>query len=102
MLWGAVQVYKAANDNSTRGLTILPRGSIYPIDWRNTVWGPKDGPGAHACMQGTRHMPHATYATSVSKFGGPRGLRNTQACACDFHSACRMRPHATCKSSWVP
>ena len=46
MLWGAIQVYKAANDGGTPGLTILPRGSIYPIDWRNTVWGPKDGPGA--------------------------------------------------------
>lgn len=45
MLWGAIQTYKAANENTTRGLTILPRGAIYPIDWRTTVWGPKDGPG---------------------------------------------------------
>lgn len=46
MLWGAVEVYKRANNGSTRGLTILPVGAIYPIDWRVTVWGPKDGPGA--------------------------------------------------------
>ena len=45
MLWGAVEVYKRANNNSTKGLTILPVGAIYPIDWRVTVWGPKDGPG---------------------------------------------------------
>ena len=48
MLWGAIQTYKSANDNTTRGLTILPRGAIYPIDWRMTVWGPKDGPGVGA------------------------------------------------------
>ena len=45
MLWGAVEVYKRANNGSTKGLTILPVGAIYPIDWRVTVWGPKDGPG---------------------------------------------------------
>jgi hypothetical protein len=43
MLFNAVQAYNRAKG---RGLTILPPGTIYPIDWRRTVWGPKDGPGA--------------------------------------------------------
>lgn len=44
MLYNAVQAYKKVNDMT--GLTLLPPGVIYPIDWRRTVWGPKDGPGA--------------------------------------------------------
>ena len=44
MLYNAVQVYKSVYPKMP-GITILAPGVIYPIDWRRTVWGPKDGPG---------------------------------------------------------
>lgn len=47
MLYNAVQVYKRVKGMS--GLTLLKPGVIYPIDWRHTVWGPKDGTGAPSC-----------------------------------------------------
>lgn len=43
MLYHAVETYKKVKGMS--GITLLPPGVIYPIDWRRTVWGPKDGPG---------------------------------------------------------
>ena len=45
MLFHAVQAYKAVYPKAP-GLNILKPGLIYPIDWRRTVWGPNDGPGA--------------------------------------------------------
>jgi hypothetical protein len=54
MLYHAVEAYKKINGLS--GLTLLPPGVIYPIDWRRTVWGPKDGPGA---------LPHQSLSCSV-------------------------------------
>ena len=67
MLWGAVEVYKRANNGSTKGLTILPVGAIYPIDWRVTVWGPKDGPGplpaafSTCCVRAIRNADSVKY-----------------------------------------
>ncbi len=58
MLFHAVEAYKKVKGLS--GLTILPPGVIYPIDWRRTVWGPKDGPGvpsphSHCCHSYFKH-----------------------------------------------
>ena len=47
MLFHAVQAYKAVYPKAP-GLNILKPGLIYPIDWRRTVWGPNDGPGAES------------------------------------------------------
>ena len=80
MLWGAVEVYKRANNGSTKGLTILPVGAIYPIDWRVTVWGPKDGPGplpaafSTGCARAMRHASewHGIRGAVVSPCVSPR------------------------------
>ena len=42
MLHTAVAAYRAAGGS---GLTILDPGVIYPIDWRHTTGGPRDGEG---------------------------------------------------------
>ena len=55
MLFHAVQAYKAVYPKAP-GLNILKPGLIYPIDWRRTVWGPNDGPGAKPSRLQKRHV----------------------------------------------
>ena len=55
MLFHAVQAYKAVYPKAP-GLNILKPGLIYPIDWRRTVWGPNDGPGAEPFTVQNNHL----------------------------------------------
>ena len=64
MLHTAVAAYRAAGGS---GLTVLDPGVIYPIDWRNTVGGPRDGAGDEHSVCNPAH---------------PRRVQRKLVCAC--------------------
>jgi len=65
MLHAAVAAFRAAGG---RGLTVLEPGVIYPVDWRDTISGPRDGEGdAHSAC----NPLHARFNDTACKLRHP-------------------------------
>ena len=83
MLHGALRAYTRAG---LGGITILPPGVVYPIDWRTTVWGPRDWPGD---IHSICNPPHPRFNATFCKSHFPNAYASTPMSLCKDH-ACRF------------